>query len=305
MLKKIAFLLLFCCTFPLAKAQEKDTTIDGFEVMMDPVIINAIRDGWDVQGFIRRMKEDTTFYKSFLGLRVVPYTSDNEIQFFDDSKKTIASLENRTMQTMNKDCRTVKISNETTTGKYYKSNKNPRFYTAELFGNLFFRARTNECGATDNIAQSHNAKGQIEKHKEQLKQLVFNPGSKVEGIPFVGKKASVFDEEMIQRYDFKLKFVRYGNEDCYFFQAIPKENYKDKVVFNQLDTWFRASDYAIVARDYALSYHTMFYDFDVAMKVRLEKVGNRMLPSSINYLGNWHVFSKDRERCQFNILFDY
>jgi hypothetical protein len=171
---------------------------------------------------------------------------------------------------------------------------------------LFFRARTNECGTTDNIPSSHAGQGKMEKHKEQLKQLVFNPGSKVEGIPFVGKKASVFEDKGIQqRYNFALKLVPYNGEECYFFQAIPKEAFKDEVVYHQLDTWFRASDYAIVARDYALSYHTLLYDFDVVMKVRLEKLGTRLLPSSIDYSGNWHVFTKKRERAIFNILFDY
>jgi hypothetical protein len=288
------------------KAQDIDTTILGMHFTMDEVVIKSAKNGWDVNGFIRRMKEDTTFYKAFLGLRVVNYTSDNEISFADENNKTIAHLENRTEQSMRGNCRTVKISREKVNGNYYDRKKNPRYYTAELFQNLFFRVRENECGQSDNITSSTQAKGQMEKHKEQLKQLVFNPGSKVDGIPFIGKKASVFEDKGIrQRYDFRLKYVMYNGEECYFFQAIPKEEYKDEVVYNQLDTWFRVSDYAIVARDYALSYSTLFYDFDVVMKVRLEKSGTRLLPSSIDYRGNWHVFSKKRERAKFNILFDY
>lgn len=304
---KRAFLLFSCVSaFQKGAAQDVDTTIMGMHFLMDEVVVKSAKNGWDVDGFIRRMKEDTTFYKAFLGLRVVAYTSDNEISFLDEKSKTIAQLENRTEQTMRGNCRTVKVSNEKILGDYYDKKKNPRYYTAELFQNLFFRARTSECGGTDNINASTPVKGQLEKHKEQLKQLVFNPGSKVEGIPFVGKKASVFEDKGVrQRYDFRLKFVQYNGEECYFFQAIPKEEYKDEVVYNQLDTWFRVADYAIVARDYALSYHTMLYDFDVVMKVRLEKLGARLLPSSIDYRGNWHVFTKKRERSKFNILFDY
>lgn len=303
---RFIFLLAIILHSRVSSAQDVDTTIDGMTFTMDEIVVKASKNGWDVNAFIKRMKEDTTFYKAFLGLRVVAYTSDNEISIFDDKKKLVAHLENRTEQTMNKSCRTVKISNEKVVGDYYDKHKDPKYYTAELFQNLFFRVRENECGASDDIAKSHIAKGRLEKNKEQLKQLVFNPGSKVDGIPFVGKKASVFEENGVQqRYDFKLKFVRYNGEDCYFFQAIPKEEYKDDVVYNQLDTWFRESDYAIVARDYSLSYHTMLYDFDVVMKVRLEKIGQRLLPSSIDYKGNWHIFSKKRERSQFNILFDY
>lgn len=305
MIKRV-FILWCVLAFQKGSAQDVDTTIMGMHFLMDEVVVKSAKNGWDVDGFIRRMKEDTTFYKAFLGLRVVAYTSDNEISFFDEKSKTIAQLENRTEQTMQGNCRSVHVSKEKVQGNYYDKQHNPRYYTAELFENLFFRARTNECGATDNIHSNTTPQGKMEKQKEQLKQLVFNPGSKVEGIPFVGKKASVFEEKGVrQRYDFRLKFVQYNSEECYFFQAIPKEEYKDEVVYNQLDTWFRVADYAIVARDYALSYHTMLYDFDVVMKVRLEKNGTRLLPSSIDYRGNWHVFTKKRERSKFNILFDY
>jgi hypothetical protein len=301
----ILFCLLNLASLQQLRAQDTDTAVLGMHIMMDEVVIKAAKNGWDLNGFIRRMKQDTTFYKAFLGLRVVAYTSDNEIQIVDEDNKTIARLENRTVQTMKNDCRTVQVVNEKVSGNYYDRKKQPRYYTAELFQNLFFRPRTDECGATDIIGRQPKANGTIEKNKEQLKQLVFNPGSKVDGIPFVGKKASVFEDGVAERYDFQLKFAQHNGEECYLFRAIPKEKYKDDVVYNQLDTWFRISDYAIVARDYALSYHTVLYDFDVVMKVKLEKVGQRLLPSTIDYRGNWHIFSKKRERSHFTILFDY
>jgi hypothetical protein len=306
MTRKLFLLFISVLGFQYSNAQDVDTTIMGMHFTMDEVVIKSSKNGWDINAFIRRMKEDTTFYKAFLGLRMVPYTSDNEISFFDKEGTVIAHLENRTEQMMQGSCRTVKISHEKISGDYYDRKRKARYYTAELFQNLFFRVRENECGQTDNIAKNYHAKGHIEKNKEQLRQLVFNPGSKVEGIPFVGKKASVFEDNGVrQRYDFRIRYVMYNGEECYFFQAIPKEEYKDEVVYNQLDTWFRVSDYAIVARDYALSYKTMLYDFDVVMKVRLEKHGQRLLPSSIDYKGGWHIFLKKRERSQFNILFDY
>jgi hypothetical protein len=306
MIKNI-FLFLIFVIIPLKNiAQELDTTIMGMQFTLDEFVVKSAKNGWDVDGFIRRMKEDTTFYKAFLGLKVVSYTSDNAISFLDENATILASLENRTEQTTYGNCRTIVVTQEKVNGNYYDKQKNPRYYTAELFQNLFFRPRVRECGATDNIEIGSNAKGRMEKHKEQLKRLVFSPGSKVEGIPFVGKKASVFEDNGIrQRYYFKLRYVDYQGEECYFFQAIPKEEFKDEVVYNQLDTWFRISDYAIVARDYSLSYKTMLYDFDVVMKVRLEKSGQRLLPSVIDYSGNWHVFSKKRERSRFKILFDY
>jgi hypothetical protein len=278
----------------------------GMELSLDEFVVNAMQKGWDLNGFIKKMREDTTFYKAFLGLRITSFSSNNEITILDEQQKVTAHLQNRSIQTMKGNCRSVLVTQEKVSGDYFDRIHEPRYYTAELFQHLFFRARQNECGMTDDIAQSHAAHNRLEKNKEQLKQLVFNPGTKIEGIPFVGKKASVFEEHGVrQRYDFKLSFVVYNGEACYFFQAVPKPEFRDEVVYRQLDTWFRVSDYAIVARDYALSYHTLLYDFDVYMKVRLEKVGQRLLPSSIDYRGNWHIFSKKRERARFNIMFDY
>lgn len=288
-----------------ASAQDIDTTIMGMHFTMDEVVIKAAKKGWDVDGFIRRMKTDTTFYKAFLGLKVVPYTSDNEITFYDEAGKNIAHLENRTEQTAKAKCKTVRISNEKVSGNYFDKKKQPRYYTSQLLHNLFAKPCENECGISDLIAQNKVEKTRMDKNIEQLKQLVFNPGSKISGVPLVGNKASIFDEKISAKYEFKLKFVSYNGDECYLFQAIPKEAYKNDVVFNQLDTWFRIDDFAIVARDYALSYHTLLYDFDVKMKVRLEKVGKRLLPSTIDYSGNWHVLSQKRERAKFRILFDY
>lgn len=298
--------LVYCGCFVQAVAQSVDTNFMGMELTLDEFVVNAVHQGWDINAFIKRMREDTTFYKAFLGLRTITYTSDNEISFLDEYQNVYAHLENRTVQTMKGNCRNVVVAQEIVSGDYYDKKHEPRYYTAELFQNLFFRARQNECGMSDDIGQSHAVHNRLEKNKEQLKQLVFNPGTKVDGIPFVGKKASVFEAPSTQQlYDFKLSLVRYNGEECYFFQAIPKPEFRKEVVYQQLDTWFRLSDYAIVARDYALTYHTLLYDFDVYMKVRLEKVGQRLLPSSIDYRGNWHVFSKKRERARFNIQFDY
>ncbi|KAK6024544.1 transcriptional regulator, AsnC family [Ostertagia ostertagi] len=66
----------------------------------------------------------------------------------------------------------------------------------------------------------------------------------------------------------------YEGEDCYLFQAIPKPEYRSEVVYNELSTWFRKTDYSIVARDYSLSYKAGVYDFDVRMKVRLLQVAD-------------------------------
>lgn len=301
--KIAAVLMLMLVQLPDVLAQEKDTSF-SFPVQMDEVVVKAAKEGWDVQGFIKRMQHDTTFYKAFMSLKVVAYQSLNDIQIFDSDKEMVASMHAKGVQTVDAGCRTMKVEEEHTTGNYYKKNGSPRYYTGELLEHLFLKKGT-ECGASDAVVKSTKEKGQIARSKEQLKQLVFNPGSKITGVPFIGDRASVFEPSISKLYDFKLRFVLYNGEECYLFQAIPKREHLSEVVFNKLDTWFRKSDYSIVARDYSLSYRTILYDFNVQMRVRLQKEGERMVPSSIHYEGEWHVMTKKRERARFDIEFMY
>lgn len=278
----------------------QDTSIFKYPIQMDEVVIAAKNDGWDVAGFIRRVQRDTTFYKAFKSMRVTSYTAANDIRVYNKSGKIIASLNSDTRQRAWRGCRAMDVLREKVTGNFYKKKKEYRYYTAELYAYLFFTKDT-LCGQDDIVAGAMNDKegGAIGRHKHKLKQLIFNPGSKVAGVPMMGDKAAIFEPDVAKMYDFKLASEEYEGIDCFVFKAIPKPQYRDDVVYNNLVTWFRKTDYSIVARDYSLSYNTLAYDFDVHMKVRTQQVGNKLLPTRIEYDGNWHVFTQGRERVKF------
>jgi len=297
-------LVLFCPGKSLS--QTKDTSIFALPIQLDEYTLQASRSGWDIAGFIQRIKTDTTFYKAFRTLRIVPYTATNDIRILGKDNAVTASLYSRTKQNISKGCRSMQVLEEKTTGDFYNSKRGYNYYTAELYAYLFFTPKP-VCGENNVVAGTENqkGKGEMEKRKWQLKQLIFNPGSKVAGVPFAGNKAAIFEPDIARMYDFKLMLVEYEGEDCYLFTAVPKKEYKNDVVYNELSTWFRKSDYAIVARDYALSYKTWVYDFDVRMKVRLKEVNGQLLPFRISYGGNWHVATKQRERAQFTTVLNY
>lgn len=287
-------------------AQGKDTSIFALPIQLDEFTLSATRSGWDIEGFIRRIKEDTTFYKAFKNLRVTPHAATNDIRILNKKNQPHASLFSRTRQEVQNGCRSMKVLEEKTTGDFYDRKGEYNYYTAELYAYLFFTPKP-VCGENNVIAGTENmrGKGEMEKRKWQLKQLIFNPGSKVAGVPFAGNKAAIFEPSVAKMYDFKLMLAEYEGEDCYLFIAKPKPEYKNEVVYNELSTWFRQSDYAIVARDYSLSYKTWVYDFDVQMKVRLREVNGKLLPSRISYVGNWHVATKKRERAHFTTVLEY
>lgn len=287
-------------------SQIQDTTAFTLPIEMDEFVLQASKEGFDVNAFIQRVKEDTTFYKAFKTLHLVNYTAENDIRIYNKNGGIKASLNSKTRQHRTQKCRSMETLEERTIGDFYNRKKEYNYYTAELYASLFF-TQGKVCNENNIVAGQENkkGKGQLEKHKWQLKQLIFNPGSKVAGVPFASNKVAIFEPEIARMYDFKLMLVEYEGEDCLLFTAKPKPDFKNEVIYNELSTWFKQSDYSIVARDYALSYQTLLYDFDVVMKVRLRNVNGQLLPYKINYKGNWHVAFQEREKGSFNTTIQY
>jgi hypothetical protein len=150
----------------------------------------------------------------------------------------------------------------------------------------------------------------MEKHKEQLKQLFFNPGRKIPGIPFIGNKVALFDGDVSKLYDFRIDRRDYMGQTCYVFTVKPREDLttgdRNSIVIDEMTTWFNARTLEIIGRNYSLSYKAGVYDFDVDMEVQLSKVGDLLVPKVLRYRGEWDVVFKKKERALFTAtLFDF
>lgn len=291
-----------------SEGQVLDSTTYFAPITIDEVIVNSSRNGFDINGFIERIKNDTTFYKAFRSMHLATYNADNNIQVYEKKGSKIkASLKSETKQIYRDGCRTMNVLEENTTGDFYDKKGNYNYYTAELYASLFF-TKGKVCHE-DNIVkgklEADDAKGTLEKNKAKLKQLMFNPGSKISGIPFMGNKPAIFEPEIAKMYDFKLSAGEKNGVDCYIFEATPKKEFVGETVYKQFKTWFRSSDFAIISRDYALSYNTFAYDFDVVIHVDLAEKNKVLLPQYISYRGNWFAFTKGREKVTFTAKFDY
>jgi hypothetical protein len=301
----IVFFLLFAKK--TATAQVLDTTYFA-PILIDEVIIKSSNNGFDIKDFIERIKNDTTFYKAFRSMHLVTYNAENDIKVFEKkSNKIKASLYSETKQIYRNGCRTMNVLEEKVTGDFYNKKKEYNYYTAQLYASLFF-TKGKVCGENNIVKgklDDEGGKGSLEKNKARLKQLMFNPGSKISGIPLMGNKSAIFDPEISKMYNFRLAVEDKNGIPCYMFDATPKKEYEGDVVYKQFKTWFRQSDYSIVARDYALYYNTVAYDFDVVIHVDLRQVGENLLPSYISYKGNWFAFTKGREKVNFAAKFDY
>ncbi len=304
----LIFSSFFSCLFLKAQTDSLDNERLAQMINLSEVVI---RSDLDVSKFIQRVKDDTTFYKAFRNLRVLGFTSLNDIRIIDKKSKLKASLHSKTRQNRSHRCRSMDMLEEKTTGDFYDRNHQYNYYTAELYAGLFFTKDT-VCGETNivkGIDFSVRSKKGMAKHKEQLKMLFFNPGKRIPGIPFIGDKIDIFDPGRAKYYDFSIDQGEYEGQSCYVFSVKAKENLggkKDKVVIDNMVTWFHAKTMEVLARNFAMSYNAGVYDFDVQMEVRMTRFGDYLVPKILRYTGNWDVIFKKRERGFFTAtLFDF
>src|SRR5205823_1015063 len=128
--------------------------------------------------------------KAFRSLHIIEFSSFNDIRMLNKNGSTKASWYSKTIQHRQNGCRTMEIADQQTTGDFFDKKGNFNYTTGEMYASIFL-TKGRVCGE-DNIVTGKsfntNGKSGIEKHKEQLKMLFFNPGRKIPGIPFIGDK---------------------------------------------------------------------------------------------------------------------
>src|SRR5215218_8625935 len=162
------------------KAQDTTVFYEGKTYTLPEVMVG---DKNQYLQFLSRIKNDTTFYKAFRNLRILNFSSSNDILIYNKKGNVRASLHSVTTQNHANGCRTTVINEEHTTGDFYDKRGNYNYTTAAMYASLFF-TKGKVCGETNIVKGSSfsvSNKSGMEKHKEQLKQLFFNPGTKIPG----------------------------------------------------------------------------------------------------------------------------
>lgn len=274
-------------------------------ITLSEVVVN---NKLNVPVFIERIKNDTSFYKAFRNLHILGFTAINDIRMNTSDGKIKAGLHSKTRQVRLNGCRKMETLEEQVTGYIYDENRNFNYYTAQMYASLFF-TKDSVCGE-DNIVAGREfstaGKTGMEKHKEQLKMLFFNPGKKINGLPFISNKTAIYDDEMSDKYDMSIDMGIYNNTNCYIFTQKVRPGSKNGVVIDEMTTWFDDRTFEVLGRNYSLSYDAAVYDFKVTMEVVMTKFGEYLVPSLIRYNGNWKAIFKPRERAVFTAtLFDF
>jgi hypothetical protein len=305
MRKKVVLVVFYMPLFLASGAQDSTLLIGKKIITLSEVVLN---NKLNVPAFIDRIKNDTTFYKAFRNLRILNYSAINDVRMMDKNNNTKASLLSKTKQLRDNNCRRMELIEEQSAGDFFTDDHRYNYYTAQMYASLFFTVDT-VCGE-DNIvagsAFSTAGKSGLEKHKEQLKMLFFNPGKKIKGLPFIANKTAIYDDDMAEVYDMSVDMDEHNKTSCYIFKQTVKPGKEDNVVVDEITTWFDDKTFEVVARNYTLSYDAGVYDFKVQMEVEMTHAGKYLVPSLIRYVGNWKAIFKKRERGVFTAtLFDF
>ncbi len=305
MIKKI-IPVFFSLILSLAGSAQDSSVLVGKKIItLSEVVLN---NKLNVPAFIERIKNDTSFYKAFLNLRILNYTSINDVRMLDKDNNSQASLYSKIKQLRDSNCRRMEVLEEQSTGDFYNDDHQYNYYTAQMYASLFFTTGM-ICGEDNIVAGSTFStagKSGLEKHKEQLKMLFFNPGKKINGLPFIADKTPIYDDDMADVYDMNVDMNEYNKTSCYILKQKVKPGKESKVVIDEMTTWFDDKTFEVVARNYTLSYYAGVYDFKVQMEVQMTHMGNYLIPALIRYNGNWKAIFKKRERGVFTAtLFDF
>jgi hypothetical protein len=289
----------------------KDTTIiiDKGTFTLKEVIV---RNHMDYNSLLQRIQSDTTFYKAFRNLHVVEFSAYNNIRMLDKNENVQATYYSKTRQHREDTCRYMQTLEQKTTGDFLNKDGSFNYLTGDMYAAVFL-TKGKVCGETNIVAGrefSTAGKSGTEKHKEQLKMLFFNPGRKIPGIPFIGNKLDLYDEDAHKLYNYTLDYDTYKGNYVYIFSIKPKDDLgffqRNDVVVDEMTTMFDAKTMEVVGRTYALSYKAGLYDFDVKIEVEMTHAGNLLVPETMRYKGNFSAITKKRERGEFTAtLFDF
>ena len=297
---KIAVLISLSFISSVICSQEDEKIYNS--IQLDTLTIFA-QNEFDTKTFIQRIKDDTTFYQAFKNLRYYPHKAMGDLWVYNKREKEKATEKISVTQHLDEpymwqDRKTISSSGKLRTkkGKY-------RFTTAEIYYDIFFPSDTIPVSTEiTNVKEESVEKSKKSKYIHDLKLMMFNPGEDISGVPIVGKKMSIFDNDMIEFYDYKVSIINFNGMECYQFSCIAKPEYKEhKTVIKYLTTVFNKETMAVLNRQYSMRYKSILFQFDVKINVKNEMKNGIIIPLSISYTGYWDIPFKTQEKIAFTI----
>jgi hypothetical protein len=264
--------------------------------------VNIVSHKLRAQDFIDAVMADTGFYKAFQNMKLYAFTAENRIFSYDKKNRVNGKIYRRILHSNEAGKHKVEYTAKSDSGNVFKKNGKYQLYTVEMFDYVFMNAYNS--GFVKSEGTSAENKSKNEGYRAKLKTLVFTPGRKVSGIPFISGKTEIFGPEMRQYYNYEFARGKYLDSiPVYRFKVIRKPSSSaDDVVIQEMTTIFDMNNFQILGRYIDMKYSNMLFDFNVQMDIELNRFNDQLLPVKISYQGNWNIPFHKEERASFLIV---
>jgi hypothetical protein len=305
MVKKIIFSLFFFITInycSYAQQQQPRYNPDTIRTIVIDSVVNIRSHKLNVQDFIDAVLADTSFYQAFRNMKKYSFTAENYIYTYDKHNKINGKVYQKIRRTKIGNKNTIEYIAKRDSGSVYKKDGKYQLYTVNMFDYIFMNAYKSGYGSGSMIQGKPDSKDQS--YKDKLKILIFAPGHRVDGLPFISNKTEIFSPDMRPLYDYQFARGTYLDSiPVYRFRVIQKGNTSNSdVVIKELTTIFDTRTFQILGRYVNIQYHNMFIDLDVKMNMELNRFNGDLVPAKITYQGDWNIpFHKD-EKASFLIV---
>ena len=298
---KIAALISLSFISSFIFSQEDEKIYNSIE--LDTLTIFA-QNEFDTKVFIQRIKDDTTFYQAFKNLRYYPHKALGNLWVYNKKEKEKAAEKISVTQHLDKSLMWQDRRTISSLGRLRRKKGKYGCTTAEMYYNTVFPSDTIPVSTLmTKVKEEPVGNSKKSKYKHDLKLMMFNPGEDISGVPIVGKKMSLFDNDMVEYYHYKVSIITYNGIECYQFSCLAKPEYKEhKTVTKYLVTVFNKETMAVLNRQYSMRYKSILFQFDVTINVRNEVENGIIHPLSISYTGYWNIPFKTQETIAFTIM---
>lgn len=271
-------------------------------ITIDSAVANIRSHKLRAQDFIDAVMNDTSFYKAFQNMKDYAFTAENRIFTYDKKNKVDGKIYRKLLHNNNGGKHNIEYITKRDSGNVFKKNGKYQLYTVEMFDYIFMNAYNSDFVKSEGTSAENKTKN--EGYKAKLKTLVFTPGRKVSGIPFISSKTEIFGPELRQFYSYEFARGTYLDSiQVYRFKVKRKpSSAADDVMIQEMTTIFDVNNFEILGRYIDMKYSNMLFDFNVQMNIELNKFNGELLPVKISYQGNWDIPLHKEERASFLIV---
>ncbi len=297
------FLFAFCFllfAFGSSAQQVKRFNPDTILTVVIDSTINIRSHKLDAEDFIHAVLTDTGFYKAFHNMKQFSFTAENHIYTYDKRNRINGKIYRKIKYSNINGKHKTEYLAKRDSGSIYKSNGKYELYTVEMFDYIFNNAYNSDFSKSMYVPEA----GKNGSYKDKLKTLIFAPGHKITGLPFISNKSEIFSRDMRQFYLYQFAHGKYLDSiPVYRFRVVRKPSTADNdVVIKELTTIFDTRTFQILGRYVDLRYSNMFFSFDVRMNIELNKVNGELVPAKITYQGSWDIPFHKVEKASFLIV---